>query len=188
MTAATLLLLLPALAPADVSGHVELVNGRAGALAAVWLEGEARAKPLAKAMIDQRDREFIPHVLIVTVGTKVDFPNNDTVLHNVFADYNAKVFDLGAYPRGVSKPKIFDKKGLVVLQCNMHSEMGAFIIVVDTPFYKVADSKGNFVIKDVPAGKYTLHAWHESNQVLEQELEVTGDVKDLNLTLKRRKR
>jgi plastocyanin len=188
---ATALALAVTLAPAsqsvDIAGQVKLSNGRNASLAAVWLEGTTKSKPLTKAVVDQRDRTFIPHVSVVTVGTTVQFPNNDTVLHNVFADYNAKVFDLKSYPRGVSRPMHFEKKGLVVLLCNMHSEMGAFIVVVDTPYYSVADPKGAFTVKDVPPGKYVVHGWHESNQVFEQEMTI-GSGTRLDITLARKKR
>ena len=170
----------------DVEGQVKLANGRPGGLAAVWLEGNAKGKPLAKAMIDQRDRTFIPHVAVVPVGTRVDFPNNDTVMHNVFADYNAKILDLKAYGRGASRNVVFDKEGLVVLQCNMHSEMGAFIMVVDTPYYAVADKNGRFMIKDVPAGKYVVHGWHESKQISKEERVISAG-STLNLSLARRR-
>jgi plastocyanin len=171
----------------DLTGHIKLSSGANASLAAVWLVGAEKSKPLSNVTIDQRNREFLPHVTVVTLGTKVAFPNNDTVLHNVFADYNAKVFDLGSYPRGITRHKIFDKTGLVVLLCNMHSEMGAFIVVVDTPYYAVADPKGKFSIKDVPPGKYTVHGWHESNQVFEQEMSI-GAGTPLNINLVRRKR
>ncbi len=187
MTALMLALVLGSAQTSTVDGLVKLSNGKNAGLSAVWLEGATKSKPLAKAVVDQRDRAFIPHVSVITVGTRVEFPNNDTVLHNVFADYNAKVFDLGTYARGAMKPAIFEKKGLVVLLCNMHSEMGAFILVVDTPYYAVADSKGKFQIKNVPAGKYVVHAWHESGQIFEEERTITSGT-SLDLTLSRRKR
>ncbi len=171
----------------EVEGQAKLANGRDASLAAVWLEGSAKSKPTAKAIVDQRDRAFIPHVSVVTVGSRVEFPNNDTVLHNVFADYNAKVFDLGTYPRGAKKAVTFESKGLVVLLCNMHSEMGAFIIVVDTPYYAVADEKGRYKIKGVPPGKYKLHGWHESNQLYEQDVTVNANSK-LNMSMARRRK
>jgi plastocyanin len=168
----------------DVSGSVRLKNGRPAPLSAVWLEGSDKSVPVPKAMVDQRDRTFEPHVSIVTVGTKMTFPNNDTVTHNVFADYNSNKFNVGTYPRGKSKSVTFNQKGLVVLLCNLHSEMSAFVVVVDTPYYSVSDSRGNFRIAGVPAGKYRLHAWHESGQLYEDDVTVSGS-SVLNISLER---
>jgi plastocyanin len=171
----------------DFSGSVKLANGQQAALAAVWLEGTERARALSKAVVDQRDRAFEPHVSIVPVGTTMVFPNNDTVTHNVFAEYNANQFNLGTYPRGKSKTAVFNQKGLVVLLCNLHAEMSAFVLVVDTPYYSVADSKGMFKIKDVPIGKYKLRGWHESGQTTEQEIEIRNGAA-VTLTLARKRR
>ena len=87
---------------------------------------------------------FLPHVSVVTAGTLVHFPNDDTVFHNVFAYFQAKKFDLGMYPRGATKSVTFDKPGLVVLLCNVHSDMSAYIMVVDTPYYAVTDKRGQY--------------------------------------------
>ena len=158
---------------ATISGHVSLASKADAGSAVVYLTGDFHAEPLHNAIVDQRDRTFIPHVSVVTVGTTVRFPNDDTVLHNVFAYFNAKKFDLGMYPRGQSKPVKFDKPGIVDLLCNIHPDMSAYIMVVDTPYYAVASDHGQFEIKGVPAGNYTLHAWHESGQETEQQLTVT---------------
>jgi plastocyanin len=188
MTAITLALVLAAQQAVDVSGAVKVSSGREAGLAAVWLDGDEKAKPLTNAKIDQHHRMFDPHVLVVTQGTTVAFPNNDTVTHNVFVEFNPKSkFDLHSYPRGVTKYVKFDKLGLVVLLCNMHSEMGAFIMVVDTPYYTVADPKGKFSIQNVKPGKYKLHAWHESGQVYEQDVTV-GPRTTFEISLARKKR
>ncbi|HSI73449.1 MAG TPA: hypothetical protein VK934_09750 [Fimbriimonas sp.] len=187
ITVALGILAASSLQKADVSGSVKLKNGSPAPMAAVWLEGSEKSTPLTKALVDQRDRAFEPHVSIVTVGTKMQFPNNDTVTHNVFADYNSNKFNVGTYPRGKSKAVTFNQKGLVVLLCNLHSEMSAFVVVVDTPFYSVADGKGIYKVPAVPAGKYTLHVWHESGQSLEQDVTISGGT-NLNLTLERKRR
>jgi plastocyanin len=134
--------------------------GNGGAREAViYLEGGQKAVPLPHAMVDQRNKTFVPHVSVVTVGTTVRFPNDDTVFHNVFAYFQAKRFDLGIYPRGASKSETFDKPGLVALLCNIHSNMSAYIVVVDTPYYAVSDSSGRFLIREfrrartIPRGK-----------------------------------
>lgn len=158
-----------------VSGGVSLTSGKGAANAVVWLDGDVRSTPMKKAVVDQRNRSFIPHVSVVTVGTQIQFPNNDTVFHNVFAAFDAKKFDLGLYPRGKTKIQSFNKPGLVALMCSIHSEMSAFVMVVDTPYYTVSDSKGKFKITGVRPGAYMLRTWHETGQVAEQSVEVSGD-------------
>lgn len=168
-------LLLPCVALSDVTGVVSLSNGRKGALAVVWLEGSGKKpKPLGHAVIDQREKMFWPHVLAVPVGTTVQFPNDDVVFHNVFAEYDAKRFDLGMYPRGSTRRETFAKAGLVALFCSVHSQMSAYIMVVDSPYYAVADGAGRFDLKSVPAGTYTLRAWHESGELTREKIRVTG--------------
>jgi plastocyanin len=113
------------------------------------------------AVIDQRGIRFVPHVLAVQVGTVVEFPNNDTVLHNVFAPSpTGDLFHLGTYPSGVTRSHRFDEPGEVVLLCNVHPEMEAYILVVATPFMAVTDEKGAFTITGVPPGTHTLRVWH----------------------------
>ncbi len=170
---------------AGVTGRVTLARGTAGE-AVVYLEGSAPARPLTHAIVDQRDKMFEPHVLVVTRGTTVRFPNNDTVFHNVFAYFQAKKFDLGMYPRGATKSITFDKTGLVVLLCNVHSDMSAYIMVVDTPYYAVTDGQGRFRLPNVPPGAYTLHAWHESGAMLTQTVTIGGQTAPLTLTLARK--
>lgn len=161
----------------DVHGAVRLSQGRPAANAVVYLEGGVRPHPIQNARIDQRDRTFIPHVSVVTAGTRVAFPNHDTIYHNVFADYDAKRFDLGMYPRGVTKYVTFPKPGLVVMMCSVHPEMGAYIMVVDTPYFAVTDSHGNFSIHGVQPGQYTARVWHESGQVAVKSITVSSDTK-----------
>jgi len=167
-----------------VTGRVVLPEGRgAGRWSVVWLQGSAHAAPLRRAMIDQRDKTFVPHVLVITPGTTVQFPNNDTVFHNVFAYFEAKRFDLGMYPRGATRSVTFEKPGIVSVLCNVHPQMSAYIVVVYTPYYAVADRDGSFQIKGVPPGTYTLHTWHESGARLERTITVGADVAPLALTL-----
>ena len=170
---------------AGVTGRVLLPHGTARE-AIVYLEGGAPAAPLAQAMVDQREKMFLPHVLVVTRGTTVRFPNDDTIFHNVFAFFQAKKFDLGMYPRGKTKSITFEKTGLVVLLCNVHSDMSAYIMVVDTPYYAVTDGQGRFQMPNVPLGTYTLHAWHESGAILTQTVTVGSRPTPLALTLARK--
>ena len=129
----------------------------------------------AKFVMDQRNLEFIPHVLPVPVGATVDFPNNDKVDHNVFSMSRTKKFNLGSYKVGESKSVVFDKPGIVELRCDVHAEMAAYILVMKNPYFAVTDKQGRFEIpdpghlqqtglagiKDLPAGKYYVKTWHE---------------------------
>jgi plastocyanin len=170
---------------AEVSGSVTLGGKRAASMAVVWLTGARKAGPMARAIVDQRQKAFLPHVSVITAGTTVQFPNNDSVFHNVFAYFDAKKFDLGMYPRGASKSVTFDKPGVVALLCNVHSEMSAYIVVVDTPYYAVCDREGRFMLKDVPPGQYTVHAWHEGGETAAQSLKLTGST-TLSLSVNRK--
>src|SRR5262249_34562216 len=106
----------------SASGKVTLPNGRPAVQAIVWFTGSIRPKPIAHAVVDQRDRKFIPHVSVVTVGTKVDFPNNDVIFHNVFTEFNSTRFDLGNYPKGTKQSVVFHDPGLAVIMCSIHPD------------------------------------------------------------------
>ena len=175
----------PAAAPVEVTGQLSLNDRGAAREAIVTLESDEKSRPLPKAVVDQRNKAFVPHVSVVTRGTTIQLPNNDTVFHNVFAYYHAKKFDLGMYPHGAVKTVTFDQPGLVALLCNVHSDMSAYIMVVDTPYYAVADAQGRFHIGHVPPGVYTLHAWHESGAEITQKCTVSTDT-PLNFSLKRK--
>lgn len=134
--------------------------GRPTANVIVWLDApNAPRSQTPKAVLDQRNLTFIPHVLVVRVGTTVDFPNSDRVFHNVFSFRDGKRFDLGMYPVGTTRPVIFDKPGLSRLFCNIHPNMAAYVMVVDSPYFGISDESGTFDLADVPANRYTYHAW-----------------------------
>ncbi len=170
---------------AHVAGSVA-VSGRTVENAVVYLQGKAKSTPLKNAVIDQRDKTFIPRVLVVTVGTTVTFPNNDSVFHNVFAHYQAKRFDLGMYPKGAKKTQKFDKPGLVALLCSVHSQMSAYIMVVDTPYFAVTDRKGGFEIPNVEPGDYTMNVWHESGAEQSKTMRVEHGMARLAVQIHRR--
>lgn len=128
------------------------------------IPGQTFAPPARPVVLDQLQLTFVPHVLPVLVGTTVAFPNSDEVRHNVFSPSPAKLFNLGTYARGVSRSVTFDKPGEVALLCNVHPEMSAYIVVVETPYFAVTGRDGSFVIKGVPPGSYTLKAWHEESR------------------------
>jgi plastocyanin len=113
------------------------------------------------ATLDQKNESFVPHVLAITVGTVVDFPNSDRTYHNVFSLSKTKRFDLGRYGTGRSKSVLFDRPGIVRVFCDIHSHMNAFILVFNHRFFAVTDADGRFEIDGVPAGTYTLSAWYE---------------------------
>jgi plastocyanin len=109
----------------------------------------------------QKDKRFDPHVLIVPVGSAIDFPNRDPFFHNVFSFYDGKRFDLGLYEAGSTRNVVFDKPGVSYIFCNIHSEMSAVVIAVSTPYYGISDPHGRVSIAGVPPGRYTLRIWYE---------------------------
>lgn len=115
----------------------------------------------ARAVMDQRNETFVPHVLAITTGTTVDFPNSDRIYHNVFSLSKTRPFDLGRYAVGKSKSVRFDRPGIVRVFCDIHSHMSAFILVFNHPFFSVTDASGRYRIENVPPGSYTLVAWNE---------------------------
>ena len=114
-----------------------------------------------RASMDKRDQTFVPHVLAITVGTTVDFPNSDLTFHNVFSLSKAKAFDLGRYSRGKSKAVRFERPGVVQVFCDIHSHMSAYILVFAHRYYALTDPSGRFAIDGIPPGVYTLAVWHE---------------------------
>jgi plastocyanin len=116
-----------------------------------------------RARMDQRNATFVPHVLAITVGTTVDFPNNDHTYHNVFSLRGPKPFDLGRYAAGKSRSVRFDRPGIVRVFCEIHSHMSAFILVFSHRYFAVTGSDGRYQIGRVPPGRYTLMAWNEGS-------------------------
>ena len=114
-----------------------------------------------RATMDQRNETFVPHLLAITTGTVVDFPNSDHIYHNVFSLSKTKTFDLGRYGSGHSKPIRFDRPGIVRVFCDIHSHMNAFILVFNHPFFAITDIEGRYRIENVPPGSYNIIAWNE---------------------------
>lgn len=144
-------------------------------LAVVYLEGIfPPAAPPPVMQMAQKDLSFQPTLLAVQKGTKVAFPNQDGVYHNIFSYSAAKRFDLGRY-RADETPVpsvVFDVPGLITLRCDIHDHMRALILVLDTPHFVVTDEEGRFQLKGVPPGRYVLKAWLDSRTVREQAVEV----------------
>ena len=109
----------------------------------------------------QRNKTFEPHVLIVPLGTMVEFPNQDPFFHNIFSLYDGRRFDLGLYESGTKRSVRFDRPGVSFLFCNIHAEMSAVVLSVDTPYFALSDRNGNVTIRNVPDGRYQMHVWYE---------------------------
>ncbi len=136
----------------------------------------AFALPPESPVMDQKNLVFMPHVLPVMVGTKVKFPNSDTVRHNVYCSVDcAEPFNLGTYGVDVVKDMTFNEIGVEPLSCNVHSEMEAFIIILANPYFALTDKKGGFTIKNVPVGTYQLTFWHEKLASKSAEVTVKTD-------------
>ena len=137
-----------------------------------------------RGRMDQRNETFIPHVLAISVGTTVDFPNNDVTYHNVFSLSKIRPFDLGRYPVGRSRSVTFDRPGIVRVFCDIHSQMSAFILVFSHGFFDVTDDEGRFAIEQVPPGSYRVSFWNEAVPPVSRTVTVPadGDV-ELNVVL-----
>jgi len=109
----------------------------------------------------QYKKQFAPHLLVVQAGTLVDFPNRDPFFHNVFSLFNGKRFDLGLYEAGETNSVRFDRVGVSYLFCNIHPEMSAVVVAVDSTYFAVSDASGAVSIANVPAGRYEMHVWYE---------------------------
>jgi plastocyanin len=144
-------------------------------LAVVYLEGKFErpaVQPIARVI--QKDLVFIPSILPVQVGTRVEFPNEDDVYHNIFSYSSPKRFDLGRY-RADERPipsQVFDVPGLVTLRCDIHDHMRGLVLVLETPHFVVTDPEGRFSLTGLPPGKYLLKAWISSQTTLQREVEL----------------
>jgi plastocyanin len=156
-----------------VSGRLELVAGSAGAVMPGELAdglvyflpkaGAPKPKP-GTFTIDTRSKGFSPALLVVPQGSTVRFPNRDTILHNVFSRTPGSSFDFGHYGPGESKQYVFNKPGLVIVNCNVHHNMRADVVVLATPYYTRPDRNGRYTLADLPAGPGTLVFWHPRAQ------------------------
>lgn len=122
--------------------------------------------------IAQANKSFDPHVLVIQVGTAVQFPNKDPFLHNVFSLFDGKRFDLGFYEAGSSRTVRFDRPGVSFLFCNIHPEMSGAVVAVDTPYFGMSDRSGRVAIPNVPDGRYELNVWYERS--LPEDLKAAG--------------
>jgi plastocyanin len=186
------LILSPARA-GDVAVTVHAPNGALVPDVSVVLEAlapgpAAHRREKAVARVEQRDRRFIPQLLVVQKGTLVEFPNNDTVSHQVYSFSPAHRFQLSLYKGSVHPPIEFDRAGLVVLGCNIHDDMIGYILVTESPYFAQTDARGGGRVSGVAPGKYTLRVWAprvaDPPASLERSIEVaeSGTV-DVNVVL-----
>ena len=141
-------------------------GGRPAPDVVVWLDAPGAAREPRTRVLEQRNMQFTPRVMAVQVGSTVELPNNDRVFHNVFSFNHGKRFDLGLYPTGATKRITLDRPAVNRLYCNIHPHMAAYIVAVDSPYYATSDDAGSFAIRDVPAGRYTYHAWRSGGTML----------------------
>jgi plastocyanin len=135
--------------------------------AVVWLTPLGESGGLQPAAVPprqqlvQKNKNFLPHVLVVQVGVPVEFPNKDPFFHNVFSLFEGKKFDLGLYEAGSSRTVVFDREGISYIFCNIHADMSGVVVAVKTPYYAASDRRGMIAIPNVPPGRYELRVWHE---------------------------
>lgn len=156
----------------------------------VWLEpiGAKPAWPVPShsLRLTQHNKSFQPHLLVVPVGAVVQFPNHDPFFHNVFSLFEGKRFDLGLYEAGSTRNVSFDRPGISYIFCNIHAEMSAVVIALDTPYYGISNRKGEVVIPRVPTGRYSMRVWSETAapetlSAMTREINVTGESSSLGV-------
>jgi plastocyanin len=155
-------------ARASVAGSGKKGKARDASNVVIWLapaEGTVVPPPPSPAAkrprLTQRNKSFEPHVLVVRVGSLVEFPNRDPFFHNVFSLFEGKRFDLGLYEAGSTREVLFDKLGVSYIFCNIHAEMSAVVVAVNTPYFAVSNPRGELVIPNVAPGRYTLKVWYD---------------------------
>lgn len=191
--AAILILMLAGASRAnEIKGKVSVQGIKSAENIAVYVDAIPDKKfdaPKEAIVIDQRKMQFIPHVVAVQQGTTVEFLNSDPVGHNVYwpsVSGNKKLaHNLGTWPKGEKKPFQFNDAGVASLLCNVHPEMSGYVVVTPTPYFAVTDKDGNFEIKNIPAGKYTLKTWSEDGKPTTQAVDVSAATATVELTVKK---
>lgn len=180
-----------------VTAKVSLQNGKSSRTpkagnVILWLtplDSSDRLEPPSGSSLPrltQKNKSFVPHVLIVPVGSEVEFPNRDPFFHNVFSLFEGKRFDLGLYEAGSTRNVRFDKVGISYIFCNIHPEMSAVVIAVATPYYGSSDKRGQIEIRNVPPGRYNLRMWYEAAlpdklDALSREVRISESTANLGL-------
>jgi plastocyanin len=170
----------------DIEGKVTGMKGKS-VVYVDTIAGKTFPAPKDHPVIDQKGLVFAPHVVAVQQGTTVDFLNSDNVAHNVFwpnvGGDKKQTKNLGTWPKGDKRSFTFDKPGVVPLLCNVHPDMAGYLVVSPTPYFAETDDSGNYKIKDVPDGSYTLVVWHEGAKNQSKPVTVAGGAKaDFTLT------
>jgi plastocyanin len=176
----------------DIKGHVAVQGLRSPENIAVYVDaipGKDFPAPAQHTVMDQKGLKFVPHVLVLLKGTTVDFLNSDATGHNVYwlaVSGNKKLaHNLGTWPQGQTKSFQFNDLGAAPLLCNVHPEMSGYVIVVPTAYFAVTDKEGNFDIKNVPPGHYTLTTWSEEGKPTTQATDVAAENATVTLTVKK---
>jgi len=176
----------------EIKGKVSVQGIKSAENIAVYVDVIADKKfdaPKDHVVVDQRKMTFIPLVVVVQQGTTVELLNSDPVGHNVYwpsISGNKKLsHNLGTWPKGEKKPFQFNDLGTASLLCNVHPEMSGYVVVVPTPYFAVTDKEGNFEIKNIPAGKYTLKTWSEDGKPTSQAVDVSAATATAELTVKK---
>jgi plastocyanin len=184
-----------------VTGRVELLEAAKAhktvniSPSVVWLTPLGQTAPASAGTfrpsdtpprLVQKNKSFSPHLLVIPVGSAVEFPNRDPFFHNVFSLFEGKRFDLGLYEAGSARLVHFDQPGISYIFCNIHPEMSAVVIALTTRWYAISDPGGQISIPDVPYGRYTLHAWNEhalpeALQSVTREVTISADTPSLGL-------
>jgi len=183
-------------AQTTVRGRIELEGARHSRKAVpttvVWLTplnvtgAVPKTDPATGFRLVQKNKSFDPHILVVPVGSVVEFPNHDPFFHNVFSLFEGKRFDLGLYEAGGTRMVHFDRLGVSYIFCNIHPEMSAVVITVTTPLYGISNPAGQVSISDVPFGRYTLHTWSEegspeTSEIPSREITISEDAPSLGV-------
>ena len=178
-------------AAGEIKGKVTAQHIKSAEDIAVYVDaipGKTFTPPATAPVADQKHMTFVPHMVVVLKGTSVDFLNSDPVGHNVYwpnISGNKKLaHNMGTWPQGQKKSFTFNDLGVAPLLCNVHPEMSGYVVVVPTPYFAVTDKEGNFVIKDIPDGSYTLKAWSEVGKPATQAVTVSGTTA-ANITVSR---
>jgi plastocyanin len=176
-----------------VSAHAGTIHGKVSGAkgeSVVYIEpiaGKTFPAPAQRQLMDQKGLMFVPHIIVVQVGTTVDFQNSDSVSHNVFwpsVGRDKKLgHNLGTWPQGEKRSFKFDNPGVVPLFCNVHPDMAGYIVVSPTPYFAKTNKTGEYTIENVPDGAYTVTAWNEGTKPHSSQVNVAGDTKaDFTLT------
>jgi plastocyanin len=176
-----------------VSAHAGTIHGKvsgAKSESVVYVDaiaGKTFPAPAQRQLMDQKGLMFVPHIIVVQVGTTVDFQNSDSVSHNVFwpsVGGDKKLgHNLGTWPQGQKRSFKFDNPGVVPLLCNVHPDMAGYIVVSPTPYFAKTDKTGEYTIENVPDGTYTVTGWNEGTKPHSSQVNVAGDTKaDFTLT------